>query len=459
MVITRAEVHCFNKTHESFHVLDAACFRSKNLHNKANYYIRRVYIFSSRLARDIPLNDDGQQCIAEINKVVDDYNIFKKDQCKKSGKTFSKHPYFGKCLKTIGYDFLNFFLKTTDEYKALNAQVAQQTLMLVIKNWVSYHQSIQEWIKEPEKFTGKPGMPYYKDKTTGRFTVTVTNQVFSKEGSVICFSKNLNNVQINTTIDAPCQVRINPKGSFYTVDVVYKKTVPKLIKTTNILGIDLGVNNLVTMVNNIGLQPVVVKGEVIKSYNQYYNKRTAHYTSILEAETGRKTSNMLETINRKRYWFIKNFMHKTICFIVDYCVEHNIDTIVIGKNNQWKTNINLGSVTNQKFVYIPYNLLIDQIKYKARDAGIRVKINEEAYTSKASFLDSDEIPKYDKNSDKPKFSGRRKHRGLYKSADGTLINADVNGAYNIIRKVFPNAFKRNGIEGVGRHPIKVNVLS
>jgi len=213
MAITRAEVHCFDKTHECFHVLDAACFRSKNLYNKALFHIRRVYIFSSNLARGIPLNEDGQQCLIDINKAVDDYNIFKKKRCEKTGKTFSKHPYFGKELKTVGYDFLNFFLKPTDEYKALNAKVSQQTLKLVIKNWISYHRAIQEWRKAPEKFTGKPGMPYYKNKTTGRFTVTATSQSFSKKGTVVCLSKNLGNVQISTTIDAlPSQNK--PKGKF-----------------------------------------------------------------------------------------------------------------------------------------------------------------------------------------------------------------------------------------------------
>jgi len=459
MTVIRAEVHCFNKNHESFYVLDNACFRAKNLYNKALFYIRRVYIFSSDLSQGIPLNEDGKQCIIDINKAVDDYNIFKKNRCEKTGKTFNKHLYFGKNFKTVGYDFLNFLLKPTDEYKALNAQVSQQTLKLVIKNWVSYHRAIQEWHKEPEKFTGKPGMPNYKDKVKGRSTVIVTKQHFTKDNTNLFLSENLGNVQITTTLDDPCQVRINPKGKFYTVDVVYKITAPKLKKTTNILGIDLGINNLVTMVNNIGLQPVVVKGEAIKSYNQYYNKRKARYASILEIQTGRKTSNTLETLGRKRYFFVKNFMHKTSRFIINYCVKNNIDTIVIGKNNQWKTGINLGSTTNQKFVYIPHNLLVEQIKYKASDAGLRVKITAESYTSKASFLDNDELPKYDENAEKPKFSGRRIHRGLYRSADSTLINADVNGAYNIIRKVFPDAFERNGIVGVGRHPVMRNILA
>ena len=458
MESVRVEVQCFNKDHELYNLFDSACFCSKNLYNLSTYYIRQVYIFTSRLKQGVPLKENEIQFLEMINKKVDEYNVFKENNCKKKDNTFKKQQYFSESKKTVSFDFLNFLLKETDAYRSLNTHVSQQVLMVVIENWKSYFSSIRDWLKHPEKYTGRPSMPYYKDKTKGRNTVILPSDCFTKKGSTIYLTKRLNKAQITTTVDKPILVRINQKNGFYTVDIVYKIEIPNTKKQENILGIDLGINNFVTMVNTIGLQPIVVKGEVIKSYNRYYNKRKAHYTSILEKETGRKTSKRLQTLNQKRYWFMKDFMHKTSRFIIDYCVGNDIDTIVIGKNDQWKTNINLGSVTNQKFVLISYDLLINQLAYKAENEGINVIVHEESYTSKASFLDCDEIPEYKKGSEKKKFSGKRIHRGLYKSANGTLINADVNGAYNTVRKVIPSSFN-DGIVGAGRHPIKLNILA
>ncbi len=150
----------------------------------------------------------------------------------------------------------------------------------------------------------------------------------------------------------------------------------------------------------------------------------------------------------------KDYIHKASRFIVDYCIQNSIDTIVIGNNKNWKHKVELGKKTNRSFVQIPYSMLINQLKYKAQDAGIKVMVTEEAYTSQASFIDNDVIPEFKKDcKEKSIFSGKRIRRGLYKSLNGVLMNADVNGSYNIIKKVFPKAFA-DGIEGVGLHPIK-----
>ncbi|MGG4407112.1 transposase, partial [Geobacillus stearothermophilus] len=167
-------------------------------------------------------------------------------------------------------------------------------------------------------------------------------------------------------------------------------------------------------------------------------------------QNGLNWSKRLEKLTLKRNNKIKDFMHKASRYVVDWCVKHNIDTIVIGKNDNWKQEVDLGKRLNQAFVQIPYDMFIEQLQYKCEEVGIKVVLTEESYTSGTSFLDGEAPIKenYDKN--------RRIKRGLFKSNKGILINADVNGAYNIMRKVFPKAFA-NGVEGVGLHPVKLNV--
>src|SRR3989339_733405 len=271
----------------------------------------------------------------------------------------------------------------------------------------------------------------------------------------ICFNQYLLKTKVNEKLQ---QVRIKPLGSQYLIEIVYQKEVKEIDQESkNIIGIDLGLNNFVTITNNIGLKPVVINGKIIKSNNQYYNKRMSHYKGILKKETDRDWSKRQGKLTIKRNNKIKDFIHKSSKFIINYCIENNLDTIVVGNNKNWKQDIELGKRTNQNFVQIPYSMLISQLEYKGLDVGIKVIVSEESYTSKASFLDNDILPKYTKdNEEKHDFSGKRIRRGMYKSKNGILINADVNGSYNIVRKVFPKAFA-NGIEDVGLHPIKYNV--
>jgi putative transposase len=247
------------------------------------------------------------------------------------------------------------------------------------------------------------------------------------------------------------QVRIVPKGSIYVIEVVYKKEVPDVIHEGNrVMGMDLGLDNFATIVNNIGETPIVISGKGIKSINQYYNKRLAQLKSILKKQNGLDWSKRLERLTLKRNNKVKDFMHKASRYIVNWCLKHHIDTIVIGKNNHWKQEVNLGKRLNQSFVRIPYDVFIRQLQYKGDEEGIKVVLTEESYTSGTSFLDGETPTKenYDKS--------RRIQRGLFQSNKGTLINADVNGAYQIIKKVSPNAFA-NGVEGVGLHPVKLNI--
>jgi len=247
------------------------------------------------------------------------------------------------------------------------------------------------------------------------------------------------------------------------LEVVYKvirNDIEKIKQqpSERIISIDLGLNNFVTITNNIGLQPIVIKGEGIKSINHFYNKQKAAMISELKKFNNQDWSNRLDKLTIKRNNRIEDFMHKSSSYVINYCIENNIDTLVIGKNEAWKQEIDLGKRNNQNFVQIPYNSFIEKLEYKCQDVSIKFIVNEESYTSKASFIDDDVIPNFKKN-DKNSyvFSGKRIKRGLYKSEEGILINADVNGSYNIGRKVFPMQYAK-GVMGVyGLHPLKVNI--
>jgi putative transposase len=207
--------------------------------------------------------------------------------------------------------------------------------------------------------------------------------------------------------------------------------------------------------------PVLVNGRPVKSINQFYNKRKAE----LQKQLGHSgTTKRMERITTKRNRRIDHYMHTASRWIIDDLVAHGIGTLVIGKNDGWKQEANMSKKTNQNFVTIPHARFIEMLQYKAELAGIRVMLTEESYTSKASFLDCDPIPVW-KADDKAKhiFSGKRIKRGLYCAADGTLINADCNGSYNITRKVAPDAFGSEGVEdGKGHklvvHPVRIVVV-
>ena len=211
----------------------------------------------------------------------------------------------------------------------------------------------------------------------------------------------------------------------------------------------MGVTNFVTVQNNFKEKPFVINGGELKSINQYYNKRLAKYKNVAVKTNNRYWTKNMQNLTDKRMNKIDYYLHCVSKYIVNYCIAFNVSIVVVGYNKTWKQNINLGS-QNQSFVGIPYNSFINKLHYKLEKAGIKLLLTEESYTSKASFLHEDSM-------NIGNYSGKRVKRGLYKTNEGTLINADVNAAGNIIRKVFPNAFA-DGIEGVGLHPVIVNVI-
>ena len=347
----------------------------------------------------------------------------------------------------IRYYDLWFILKNKSVYKQLPSQTAQQVLKLVDRNWKSFFRAMAECKNHPEKFFTSPKPPKYKPKN-GEYILVFTNQQCRIREGYLYFPKKTGLSPMKTRIQKPLhQVRIIPKGLFYMLEIIYEKEeVDFGLNKRRIIGIDIGLNNIVTMVNNAGLQPAIIKGGVIKSVNQFYNKRIAHYRSKKDMHKIPFNTKRLARLTQKRNNLVKDKFHKISRVIINYCIAHDFGTIIIGYNPLWKQGINLGKKTTQQFSQLPFRMLIHYISYKAELIGIEVKICDESYTSLCSFLDQEPIYKH------CRYTGRRISRGLFHSQNGTLINADVNAGYNIIRKALPNAPWADGIEGVGFHP-------
>ncbi|MEG3954441.1 transposase [Microcoleus sp. herbarium2] len=382
-------------TEHRFAQIDELAFKSKNLYNAANYVIRQSFIYG---------------------------------------------------WGYVSYNEMNRLMKSHEAYKALPAKVSQQILMVLDKNWKSFFEAVKAYKADSSKFTGRPKLPKYKDKTKGRNLLVYTIQAISskqlKKG-IIKLSGTELLIKTQVAPDRICQVRLVPKCDSYVIEVIYDEQESTLDNANFVASIDLGLDNLVALTSNQpGFIPLLINGRPLKSINQFYNKRKARLQSQLKGN--RKTSPRIQRLTRCRNQKFDNYLHHASRVIVDHLVAKQIGTLVVGKNAQWKTEINLGKQTNQNFVNIPHSRLIEMLEYKARLVGIKVIVQEESYSSRANFLCLDPIPVYGKTDKEPVFTGKRIKRGLYKTSAGRLINSDVNAAYNILRKAIPNAFS-NGI--------------
>jgi len=353
---------------------------------------------------------------------------------------------------------LHHLMKDTRQYKALPAKVSSSVLLMVQKNFKSFFKVNSDFKKHPSKYKAKPRIPNYLDKDNGRFLVSYTNQAISKKVFKVANKIKLSNTNIEVSTNITdfniinC-VRIVPRLGYYVLEIVYTiKENDKLEDNGRYYAIDLGVNNLGTITSNDkDLKPLIINGKPLKSINQFYNKKLAFYKSQIDKRNQNKNTKRTNNLHLKRKNKIDNYLHKASKEIISLCKQNNINTVIVGKNDDWKQEIDNGKQNNQNFINIPHSRFIEMIKYKCEIDGINLIIREESYTSKASFLNLDYIPNYG-DKDIPKFSGYRKTRGLYKlKGCKTTLNSDVNGSYNILRKAIPNVFS-NGIEGFGVIP-------
>lgn len=380
------EQHIIKTNNPLFKELDILCFLSKNLYNTALYRIRQHYFESNKYLNKFEL-------INELTK------------------------------------------EKQKDYVSLPRQVSQGVVMQVDMNFKSFFGSIKS-----NKVNHKKSIPKYLKKNGRNMLVFPNQSVSIKElrNNKLKLSGCKNSIDVlNTNIK---QVRVIHKTYYIVIEIVYEKQEAQKIVSSNYVGIDIGLNNLATVGGNT-IKPLIINGKPLKSINQFYNKQLSKLKSRQD-KCKNKNVNKLKILklNLKRNNKIKDYLHKSSKLLVNHLVSNNISKIVIGHNKNWKQDINIGNVNNQNFVQIPFNTFIHMIKYKGLLNGIDVIEREESYTSKCSFIDNESIEKHDS------YVGIRCKRGLFKSKNGRYINADLNGALNILRKEIPNAFDEYGIE-------------
>jgi putative transposase len=440
LIVQRVEKYNVSQGHPNFSVCDDLCSHSRALFNSVSYYCRNLW----RQGKPLP-------SYSELDNLC-------------------KHPPAD--LEHWQY-----------HYQSLLAQPGQQVLIQLKEAWDSYFKALKAYRRDPSGFTGEPRIPGY---TRTRNLVTIPQSFTIKDGYLhFLKSKKVLPLKLNPdskfTPEQVVQVKIIPRATSYQVIVIYETTVRKVgLNVINlfdnqrrIIGIDLGVNNFLACANNVGLQPFVINGGEVKALNQYYNKVKAAkqeklpfyyvYDSkpidfigpIPQKLKQQKWSKALKILTENRTQTLDDYLHKISRFLVDYCQHFQIDTVVVGYNQDWKQEIRLGRRNNQNFTYIPHRRFLDILKYKLEEAGILYSETNESYTSKCSFLDDEPLQHQDN------YLGRRIHRGLFRSAKGIIFNADINGSLNIIRKVYPRAFdagRFQGSRGCRLHPIKLKGL-
>ena len=347
-------------------------------------------------------------------------------------------------------------MSQTVDYKALPTKVSKQIIRRLDAAWTSYFAALKAWNKAPEKFLVKPKIPKYKDKVKGRNILPYPGEAISKKAlkKGICHL-SMSQIKILTSQREIIEARIVPKSSCYLIEIVYDQ-MEESTNNQQIAGIDLGVNNLMAVTTNqTGVAPLLIKGRPLKAINTFYNKQRSRCQSQLKIKHNQTNSHRLRNLNHKRNCRVDNYLHTASRRVIDWCVKHQIGVLAIGHNITGKQSINLGRRNNQQFVNIPHERLIKMLTYKAQLKGIKVIITEESYTSQSSVLDGDDLPKY--GDKKPKFKGKRIARGLYKTEGNKLLNADVNGSFNIIKKVIPDVFDQ-GIKGLPFNPVAISPL-
>jgi len=393
----QVEQHYITSSHRWWSYCDAVCYASKNLYNTAQFSQRQSFKFGHGILTQAALD-----------------------------KLF----------------------KDSEHYKAIAAKVAQLVLKQNSDAWMAYFKAIAVWKEEPSKLTGKPKIPGFLEAgEKGRNLVKFNNQAvgkreFNKGFLVPSMSPIRIPVKPGLKFEQLVEVRIVPKTAAFVVEVVYE--IPEhseffcSLNPELAAAVDIGLDNLATITfNDPAIQPIAVNGKPLKSANQWMNKELARLRSQLGFGTSRRVQNTI----RNRNNFVHSFLHQASRLVVNELLALGVTQIAIGKNEQWKSKINIGRRNNQSFVQIPHAKFIAMLTSKLEAVGIKVTVGEESYTSKSSFLDWDNIPTFTPSSKKNhKFSGKRVKTKDYRTKDGTKIHADVNGSFNIGRKVIPNCF-------------------
>ncbi|MBQ3421306.1 MAG: transposase [Romboutsia sp.] len=501
------------KGHPLYEYFDDIMHKSNNLYNATLFRFRQVYTgFKSstklhplqieiieEINNSIPLinkkiKESYEKNVAiqkdkileykklDENKDLKDEEIIKKYKLKKY--KLNEYKQLTKENSYLSYSLLDNVYKHTKniDYRALPAHVNQQVMKKVFENIDSFFVSLKDYSQNQSKYSGKPNLPKYKESGSTHEAI-FSNQVceIKKNGTrtLLKFPKTkltLNLGKYRGFVDGKLvQVRVQKFYDSIKVEVVIDsgKEKPSVNEEiTRLMGLDLGVNNLASCVSNVGANALIINGKPLKSINQFYNKEYARLYSSLrvgkKCNEGKFTTKRIESLHKKRHLKIKDYFHKSSARVVKYALENNIQKVIIGKSLDWKKEVEMKKDNKQSFVYIPHSMFIELLEYKLKEKGIQIEVHEESYTSKASFLDNDTIPTYkSETSKKYTFSGKRVSRGLYKTKNKLVLNADINAAANILRKhsnidinidrkVLSNIVKINSFNSNNKNSQKIN---
>ncbi len=378
---TLVEKHIFRENHPLYAELDHLTFLSKNLYNATLYTVRQHFFSTGKYLS-----------YHKVNKIF----------------THSDNP----------------------DYRALPAKVAKHTQMLVGDAMSSFFEVNR--LFKAGSLKDRPNLPRYLDSVKGRQVVHYEKGAISRKelkNGIVHLSGT--GIQVRTKVPAHLVqfARIVPKNRYITVEVGYKRDLPELRESGGrYAAVDLGLNNLMMVSSNV-MDPFIIDGRKVKHINNRYNREISKRQMQLAHYNGKKTSRRVKEITLRRNNRVSDFMHKGSSMLVNHLVSNSIDTLVIGYNQSWKQDVNMGKAGNQRFVQVPFGQLISDLKYKCRQHGIRVLVHEEAYTSKCSFFDDEKIEKHEDG-----YYGKRVKRGLFKTGEGKYVNADLNGSLNIMKK-------------------------
>ena len=422
--VTRTHKIHISKYHKYFKTIDSASLKAKNLYNAA-LYLERQQFFNNQ-------------------PFINNFTLYK-------------------------------LIKGTDAFNELHDLIKtepQAVLKQVYQDITSFKQATKSYFKNPEKFKSKPKLPNYKHKIDGRSSLEFNCIMFNIQNSQIHINsldihidvpkylKGMTSKKYQTNIyldeeESPLElinIRIVPANGEYNIELIYTKQIElqDYLQIRHAASIDLGINNIITLTTTLpNTQPLLISGRYLKSYNKEFNKKLAFYKSQAKQCQNKDITHRINSLYKNRNHYFNTNIHQIASYIVNYLTKNKINLLVVGYNEQWKQNSKLSKKTNQTFIQIPYTKLIQILQYKCYENSIRFKQVNEAYTSGTSFLDSEPPSKEHYN------KARRVHRGLFKTNQGILINADVNASYQILKKNTPGFTNNPNFHLKPLNPIKI----
>ena len=410
-MIVKRIVKCHIKTsHPDFNYIKLQLIESKEIYNFANFILRQIYFKNSKNHK-YSLN------------FIEEYPTLK--------ELFLKYINENKQFTSLFYKIICEFAKI--KKYTINLKIVQNIIDKLKSDWTSYWKLLR--MRKNYTYNKKINIPSYKKHYN---LVEYNNQVISKKKLKLGFigtatmtegfkiSKKYKDLKYKS-------FRIYEKNNKFICETMYEKKIQQIKKSNRVASIDMGLENLFTIAFNYNKKGISIKGTKLKSINQYFNKLKSELQSRLPKK--QYVSKFINQLLHKRNEQLRNYIGYYINKLIKILNEENVSKLVVGYNKGWKQNVNLGNKNNQNFVSIPFKKILDILKYKLEDNSIECIEQEESYTSKASYLDNDDIPVYKENDNTNYiFSGKRIKRGVYKSKQGKIINADLNGALNILKK-------------------------